>query len=120
MYDLLSPTQSTDALAAPDRDSVACTENMMYDLLSPTQSTDALAAPDRDSVACTENMMYDLLLSPQMLSIHSIHRLSQLTRVFTRQTGSVGAASQKVFSREDKYGAHNYAPIPVALTRAEG
>lgn len=25
-----------------------------------------------------------------------------------------------VFSREDKYGAHNYHPLPVALSRAEG
>ena len=28
--------------------------------------------------------------------------------------------SQQVFAKEDKYGAHNYHPIPVALTRGEG
>lgn len=28
--------------------------------------------------------------------------------------------SQQVFDRENKYGAHNYHPIPVALTRGEG
>lgn len=28
--------------------------------------------------------------------------------------------SQSVFDREDKYGAHNYHPLPVALTRGEG
>jgi ornithine--oxo-acid transaminase len=28
--------------------------------------------------------------------------------------------SQKVFDREDKYGAHNYHPIPVAIERGEG
>lgn len=32
----------------------------------------------------------------------------------------VGSASQQVFNREDKFGAHNYHPIPVALARAEG
>lgn len=28
--------------------------------------------------------------------------------------------SEEVFAREDKYGAHNYHPLPVALERAEG
>lgn len=28
--------------------------------------------------------------------------------------------SQEVFERENKYGAHNYHPLPVALTKAEG
>lgn len=28
--------------------------------------------------------------------------------------------SQLVFDREDKYGAHNYHPLPVALCRGEG
>ena len=27
---------------------------------------------------------------------------------------------EEVFAREDKYGAHNYHPLPVALERAEG
>lgn len=31
-----------------------------------------------------------------------------------------GPASQEVFDREDKFGAHNYHPLPVALVRAEG
>lgn len=31
-----------------------------------------------------------------------------------------GAASQAVFNREDKFGAHNYHPLPVALARAKG
>jgi ornithine--oxo-acid transaminase len=33
---------------------------------------------------------------------------------------SANLTSQKVFDREDKYGAHNYHPIPVALERGEG
>lgn len=28
--------------------------------------------------------------------------------------------SQAVFDREDKFGAHNYHPLPVALARGEG
>ncbi|KAK7111075.1 ornithine aminotransferase, mitochondrial-like [Littorina saxatilis] len=32
----------------------------------------------------------------------------------------IGAASQEVFKRENKYGAHNYAPLPVALCKGEG
>lgn len=28
--------------------------------------------------------------------------------------------SQTVFERENKYGAHNYHPLPVALCRAQG
>lgn len=31
-----------------------------------------------------------------------------------------GVASQAVFDREDKFGAHNYHPLPVALSRAKG
>lgn len=32
----------------------------------------------------------------------------------------VGAKSEAIFKREDKYGAHNYHPIPVAIERAKG
>ena len=31
-----------------------------------------------------------------------------------------GLTSQMVFDREAKYGAHNYHPLPVALTKGEG
>ena len=33
---------------------------------------------------------------------------------------SMGAASEVIFKRENKYGAHNYHPLPVALCRGEG
>jgi len=32
----------------------------------------------------------------------------------------IGPVSQKVFDREDKFGAHNYHPLPVALSKGEG
>ncbi|XP_043474871.1 ornithine aminotransferase, mitochondrial [Leptopilina heterotoma] len=41
--------------------------------------------------------------------------LQQQQIFFARQI-----SSQEVFQREDKYGAHNYHPLPVALCRAEG
>lgn len=37
-----------------------------------------------------------------------------------QQQRKLGAASQKIFDREDKYGAHNYHPLPVALSKAKG
>lgn len=33
---------------------------------------------------------------------------------------SMGSASESIFQRENKYGAHNYHPLPVALCRAQG
>jgi ornithine--oxo-acid transaminase len=33
---------------------------------------------------------------------------------------TVGQKSQEVFDREDKYGAHNYHPLPVAIEKAKG
>lgn len=39
----------------------------------------------------------------------------QQKNFFSRQL-----SSQEIFEREDKYGAHNYHPLPVALCRAEG
>ncbi|KAH9518480.1 hypothetical protein Btru_016910 [Bulinus truncatus] len=32
----------------------------------------------------------------------------------------IGFKSEQVFNREDKYGAHNYHPLPVAIQRAKG
>jgi len=32
----------------------------------------------------------------------------------------MGAASQAIFAREGRYGAHNYHPLPVALNRGQG
>lgn len=32
----------------------------------------------------------------------------------------IGRPSEEVFQREDKYGAHNYHPLPVAIQRGKG
>lgn len=42
----------------------------------------------------------------------------QSTNVKPSEMGKL--TSQAVFDREDKYGAHNYHPLPVALTRGQG
>lgn len=33
---------------------------------------------------------------------------------------SIGRPSQDVFDREDRFGAHNYHPMPVALCKGQG
>jgi hypothetical protein len=38
--------------------------------------------------------------------------------IVQKQTNKL--TSQEVFDRENKYGAHNYHPIPVAIDRGEG
>ena len=35
-------------------------------------------------------------------------------------TCTIGKNSEEIFKREDKYGAHNYHPLPVALSKASG
>ena len=34
--------------------------------------------------------------------------------------GKLGKKSDFIFKREDRYGAHNYHPLPVAIERAYG
>src|SRR5579871_5009227 len=67
----------------------------------------------------------------------SSKQLKAAVRPYTKVTGTVdrsetsaklkepmrskiGAKSEYVFAREDKYGAHNYHPLPVAIERAKG
>lgn len=42
------------------------------------------------------------------------------TATATKVKQQNATASQEVFDREDKFGAHNYHPLPVALARGEG
>ena len=52
-----------------------------------------------------------------MSRLSSLQRLlsGRASRQLTRQL-----SSQEVFEREHKYGAHNYHPLEVAITKAEG
>lgn len=40
------------------------------------------------------------------------------TKVQTK--AAIGYKSEKIFERENKFGAHNYQPVPVALTSGKG
>lgn len=44
----------------------------------------------------------------------------QQTAAAARHPAKLGGASQAVFDREKRFGAHNYGPIPVALQRGQG
>lgn len=43
-----------------------------------------------------------------------------LSRTLLASSRSLSTKSQAIFEREEKYGAHNYHPLPVALSRAQG
>jgi len=43
------------------------------------------------------------------------HKTSPATAVY-----NVSRLSEEIFQREDKFGAHNYHPLPVALCKAQG
>ncbi len=43
-----------------------------------------------------------------------------LTTSATCHFNKIGAKSDAIFQREDKYGAHNYHPLPVAIEKAKG
>ncbi|KAG1680522.1 Ornithine aminotransferase, mitochondrial [Nymphon striatum] len=45
--------------------------------------------------------------------------ISSLCKRFSTSP-AIAVSSQEVFDRENKYGAHNYGPIPVAIERANG
>jgi len=49
-------------------------------------------------------------------------RMSYLAQKTAAQetSSSSGSLSEAVYARENKYGAHNYHPLPVALSRGEG
>lgn len=66
----------------------------------------------------------------KMRSLHFAGKAIQnFSKTAVRTTASIvqpataavqGSASQQVFEREAKYGAHNYKPLPVALNRGKG
>lgn len=57
-----------------------------------------------------------------VISHQQLHDSATVNKAAMAKTAtSTGAlTSQSVFDREDKFGAHNYHPLPVALSRGEG
>ncbi|XP_074640612.1 ornithine aminotransferase, mitochondrial-like isoform X2 [Tubulanus polymorphus] len=51
--------------------------------------------------------------------VHTLSRNLARSKA-TEASPRIGTASHTVFTREDKYGAHNYHPIPVALAKGQG
>lgn len=47
-------------------------------------------------------------------------QVSQAPKAAAEDEFVLGPKSQAIFRREDKHGAHNYHPLPVALSRAKG
>ena len=56
--------------------------------------------------------------SPLLTSRSKATQVSAVTAEDMELT--MGVESQAVFKREEKHGAHNYHPLPVALCRAKG
>lgn len=52
-------------------------------------------------------------------SIHSGTRPASTTTA-SKLRADRQLTSEEIYAREDKYGAHNYHPLPVALERGEG
>ncbi|XP_076154829.1 ornithine aminotransferase, mitochondrial-like isoform X1 [Alosa pseudoharengus] len=53
------------------------------------------------------------------IHVHSSHRTASCTASVIKQAERQ-LTPQELYAREDKYGAHNYHPLPVALERGEG
>lgn len=51
-------------------------------------------------------------------SVHSGTRLTSTAASHLKDESLL--TSEEIYTREDKYGAHNYHPLPVALERGEG
>ncbi|RNA29860.1 ornithine mitochondrial [Brachionus plicatilis] len=58
--------------------------------------------------------------SSQLRNASSTKLTSAASSAKAKEQSKIGAKSQAVFDREDKYGAHNYHPLPVAIESAKG
>ena len=59
-------------------------------------------------------------LQKTFVAINQLLRYQSTIPVASVGNAKIGAASEHVFKREDKYGAHNYHPMPVAIKDAKG
>lgn len=64
------------------------------------------------------------VLSKQLLSkcesTHHHHHRAIVTLANKLKQSTETLSSKQIFEREEKYGAHNYHPLPVALSRGKG
>ena len=77
-----------------------------------------------NSSLCGEQRYHAPFERVSAVTVMAFLRLSRPTQRWLptvyRSYSGLPASSQSVLDREDRYGAHNYAPIPVALNRGEG
>uniref|UniRef100_A0A8C6UNR7 Ornithine aminotransferase n=1 Tax=Neogobius melanostomus TaxID=47308 RepID=A0A8C6UNR7_9GOBI len=66
---------------------------------------------------CKEKLSISLGFSLRRC-LHSGSKLTTSPAASRQQGGAL--TSQEIYTREEKYGAHNYHPLPVALERGEG
>lgn len=45
---------------------------------------------------------------------------NERTHIAKAETKGLGSLSMEVMEKEDRYGAHNYHPLPVALCKGQG
>ena len=70
--------------------------------------------------------MANRLLTKQMnnlLNVGSNLKQTSFKNISTSkglQVNKIGEKSENIFKREDKFGAHNYHPLPVAIEKANG
>lgn len=56
----------------------------------------------------------------QISTLRHVTQSATSARVATVSPAKLGQKSEEVFGKEKKYGAENYAPIPVAISKGEG
>lgn len=61
-------------------------------------------------------MLSKLVRQPLACAVRQVCAQGSGVRTIATQTKK----SEEVFKREDKFGAHNYHPLPVALEKGEG
>ena len=61
-----------------------------------------------------------LITRNEFIRFVSTTNASNTTATQVKTENKLGKKSELIFSREDKYGAHNYHPLPVALSKASG
>ncbi len=67
--------------------------------------------------------MFSKIISKKILPLNKNSSLISLRTISTPNLNpkcKFGEKSEFIFKREEKYGAHNYHPLPVALEKASG
>jgi ornithine--oxo-acid transaminase len=73
------------------------------------------------SKQCLKNILAKTIPAVQIRNASSTKQTSaSKAATAVKSQSHTGEKSEMIFQREDKYGAHNYHPLPVALSKAKG